>query len=168
MKTKTKNFGLTLVELLVAVALLVILASMVMLAASTSWKAISSEPTKAAINLLDSALQEYYDYYGSFPSYKNVPIDDDTLRRQFHSANLYLRLSLCPDSKKVLETIPDSMIEKVKPTGHTGPGTNFFVFLDSWGTAIDYQYDPNLTFPVIISAGPDKIFGTADDITNKK
>jgi len=48
--------------------------------------------------------------------------------------------------------------------------------IDPWGTTLRYKYydnitlDPHskLTFPVIISAGPDKRFGTADDISSRK
>jgi hypothetical protein len=50
--------------------------------------------------------------------------------------------------------------------------------IDPWGTTLKYDYyyevlippDPRQkrTFPVITSAGPDKQFGTADDISSRK
>jgi hypothetical protein len=58
-----------------------------------------------------------------------------------------------------------------------------FRVIDPWGKTLRYSYyknsqeigsssepDPDSprTFPVIISAGPDKIFGTSDDISTRK
>ncbi len=38
---------------------------------------------------------------------------------------------------------------------------------DAWGTALDYRYVAGENYPELVSAGPDKIFGNADDITNR-
>jgi len=38
---------------------------------------------------------------------------------------------------------------------------------DPWGMVLDYRYVPGDNFPELVSAGPDKIFGTADDINNR-
>ena len=42
---------------------------------------------------------------------------------------------------------------------------------DPWGTLLDYVYEyaggKGDTFPELISAGPDRQFGTADDISSK-
>jgi hypothetical protein len=38
---------------------------------------------------------------------------------------------------------------------------------DPWGTVLDYRYLAGDNFPELVSAGPDKIFGTADDISNR-
>jgi prepilin-type N-terminal cleavage/methylation domain-containing protein len=164
MKTKTKNFGLTLLELLIAVAVLVILVSMVMLAASTSWKALSSGPTKAVLETLDSALQEYQDFTGHFPAEPNsiAALTSYSLPER-HSAYLYWQLNLYPDSKKMLVNISDSFFKTIETT-------TYLEFVDQWGTPIDYRYISGLNnFPVITSAGPDKNFNTAgDNITNKK
>jgi hypothetical protein len=39
---------------------------------------------------------------------------------------------------------------------------------DPWGTPLDYRYEAGENFPELISAGPDRKFGNADDITNRK
>jgi hypothetical protein len=33
---------------------------------------------------------------------------------------------------------------------------------------LEYRYDPRDNFPELISAGPDRIFGNADDVSNRK
>jgi hypothetical protein len=38
---------------------------------------------------------------------------------------------------------------------------------DPWGTLLDYLYVPENTYPKLVSAGPDKVFRTPDDIYNK-
>jgi hypothetical protein len=80
------------------------------------------------------------------------------------SASLYYQLNDIPDSKKILEKIASSQIEMV-----TVANISYPQFIDAWKTPIDYVNDPNLIFPVITSAGPDKDFTkTIDNITNRK
>ena len=50
----------------------------------------------------------------------------------------------------------------LKPTDLNSTGE----MIDSWGTPFRITYGPESTVHVI-SAGPDKIFGTTDDITNQ-
>jgi hypothetical protein len=69
-----------------------------------------------------------------------------------------------PDAKKILEKIADSQITLVEAGGSKYP-----VFIDAWKTVLDYRYVDGMTFPVIISAGPDKDFNTLNDnITNRR
>ena len=56
-----------------------------------------------------------------------------------------------PGSRKILEKISDS------------PGA----IVDPWGRPLDYKYTPGDNYPELLSAGPDRKFGTADDITNR-
>jgi len=67
-------------------------------------------------------------------------------------ASLYDDLHSVPASREICEKIQKSLI---------GSG----VFLDPWGRPL--LYVPGSTFPVLISAGPDGIYNTADDITSK-
>jgi type II secretory pathway pseudopilin PulG len=181
MKVKRKQFGsirqircyitaFTLVEVLIVVALIVVLVSMVLVATSKSWVDKEGQLTKATIALLDTALQEYHDYKGFFPNPNSLPeavFGNDYVLR--HNASLYAQLNFVPDSRKVLGRLPDSQIQIIN--------SDYLIILDAWGKAFDYLYvnngdtvfDPGEnTFPVIISAGPDKKFGSVDDITNKK
>jgi hypothetical protein len=45
---------------------------------------------------------------------------------------------------------------------------NLARFIDPWGMSLRYTYVPAAdTFPKVTSAGPDKEFGTADDILSQ-
>jgi len=111
-----------------------------------------------------------------------------------HDANysgseaLYFFLSRVPESRKTLDKIDKSLI--------TSKGKNkqdmtvtidskeypLFRVIDPWGETLRYSYYDNggenspssepgrsspRAFPVITSAGPDKEFGSADDITSR-
>ncbi len=167
MKIEIKNSGLTLLELLTAMALILIMVSMVLVATQVSWVDTNKKLTESTIALLDSALEDYREYdpcSGSanpllFPEPNYWPAVDFSDPNTRHSASLYQQLNLVPDAKKILEKIADSQITLVN---------NYPVFIDAWKTPLDYRYDAALNnFPVIISAGPDKKFKTTDDITNK-
>jgi prepilin-type N-terminal cleavage/methylation domain-containing protein len=103
---------------------------------------------------------------------------------------LYLLLSKIPASRATLEKIDRSL---VKPNGSVtiaGETSPLIRIVDPWGTTLRYDYcneepplpgetakartdrigrmwDSRRTFPVVISAGPDRIFGTSDDIRSK-
>jgi prepilin-type N-terminal cleavage/methylation domain-containing protein len=180
MKIRINNKGFSLLELLIVIALIAILASMVLMATMGSWTDANTRLTKSTMALLDGALEDYQEYkpYNpddptnlfKFPDpnalsktvdFSSVEHPVETL----HSASLYERINSVPDAKKILERIADSQITLIEATG----GSKHPVFLDAWKTTLNYLYVPGLNnFPVIISAGPDKKFDTADDITNKK
>jgi prepilin-type N-terminal cleavage/methylation domain-containing protein len=111
-----------------------------------------------------------------------------------HDANysgneaMYFFLSRVPESKKALDKIDKSLItgkdENKQDMTVTVGGQLYPLFrvIDSWGKTLRYSYydngkegsspsepDPGSprAFPVITSAGPDKEFGTADDITSR-
>ena len=104
--------------------------------------------------LLEGALEEYYDYWDTFP-------DPNDTSYPTHSAALYGQLAKTPSSKKFLEQLSETLIKNVPDT----PGT--MQIYDPWGTLLDYRYVPGDAFPELVSAGPDRIIGTADDVTNK-
>ncbi len=112
----------------------------------------------------------------------------DTLESPSYSSSevLHFFLSRVPDSRETLDKIDISVLTNLNeagaPIGISIDGEPFSPLLrivDPWGTTLRYDYydetepDPILreesrkTFPVIISAGPDRRFGTADDITNR-
>jgi prepilin-type N-terminal cleavage/methylation domain-containing protein len=100
---------------------------------------------------------------------------------------LYVFLSQLPECRKTLDKIDESLITNLgvdkqpRNISVTYPGgvpkvSPLSRVIDPWGTALKYDYydevtlDPRSrrTFPEIISAGPDKKFGTADDISSRK
>ncbi len=111
----------------------------------------------------------------------------DVLHKPEYSGSevLYFFLSKVPESRKTLDKIDSSLItnlsfDKLPMEIHIAflGGTKVYPLhriIDPWGTTLHYDYynelilDPKSkrTFPVITSAGPDRIFGTADDITSR-
>jgi prepilin-type N-terminal cleavage/methylation domain-containing protein len=112
------------------------------------------------------------------------------------SEALYFVLSQVPDCRATLDKIDKSLLTNKGTDGNpititinfgaTSQTLPFTRIIDPWGTTLRYDYYPDYanytgampyqnyrdsakrTFPVITSAGPDKQFDTADDITNVK
>ena len=102
------------------------------------------------------------------------------------SEALYFFLSRVPECRKTLAKIDRSLITNkgldkqpmnIEVDGRVYP---LLRIIDPWGTTLRYDYyDEELfpdvdrvkrsrkNFPLITAAGPDKQFGTADDITNR-
>jgi len=103
------------------------------------------------------------------------------------SEALYFFLSRVPASRQTLDKIDDSLITnlgsdkrpmEINIVFPSGPKLFPLVrVIDPWGTTLHYDYynemiippDPftKRNFPVIISAGPDRIFRTGDDIASR-
>jgi len=102
---------------------------------------------------------------------------------------LYVFLSQLPECRKTLDRIDESLMTNIgvdkqpRNISVTYPGGVPKIYpllrvIDPWGTALKYDYydevlippDPRQkrTFPVITSAGPDKMFGNTDDISSRK
>jgi prepilin-type N-terminal cleavage/methylation domain-containing protein len=161
METRGYKQGLSLVEMLIVVAIIALLATMVISVASRIDTQTKEKGLDSLFALLDGALEEYKDFQGVFPS---QPVKDFTAVA-IHSENLYKELYSVPASRKVLDKISDSLIQHKVDTGAVPPVPEIY---DPWGTVLDYRYVAGDNFPELVSAGPDKIFGTADDITSKK
>jgi len=157
MKTRRNTYGFTLLEMLIVMTLIVILTSMVIGVASHIDAGIEN-----TFVLLDSALQEYRQFRDKFPE----QLEQNYANAAAHSEHLYNELNSVPDSRSILEKINRSLIEnKYRAAG--APIAASPEIYDLWGTALDYRYTPGENFPLIVSAGPDKKFGTADDIDNR-
>ena len=101
---------------------------------------------------------------------------------------MYLLLSMVPASRKTLDKIDRKLITNLgfdrQPmeitigSGEDAKRHSLLRVIDPWGTTLWYDYyneQGSLTeqikskrsFPLVTSAGPDKKFGTDDDITNR-
>jgi len=104
------------------------------------------------------------------------------------SEALYFFLSKVPESRKTLAKIDSSLITNKDSDGDSmeinvdGKEYSLLRIIDPWGETLRYSYyrneyeplpsnepemDERRNFPVIISAGPDGIFGTDDDIKSR-
>ena len=158
MKSYEYKHGVTLVEILVVVAIIALLASIVIGIAARIDNQSKESGLESTFALLESALQEYREYTGKFPeqpekNFTNAPV---------HSEYLYKELHLIPESREILVKITDSLLKNEYGTAET-PAEIY----DPWGMALDYRYFAGENFPELVSAGPDKIFGTSDDIPNR-
>jgi prepilin-type N-terminal cleavage/methylation domain-containing protein len=110
------------------------------------------------------------------------------------SETLYFFLSRVPESRQTLDRIDRKLVTNLDIDGNhinitIGSGADekvypLFRVIDPWGETLRYDYydekppphspsdiedmeKSRKTFPVITSAGPDKEFGSADDITSR-
>ncbi len=160
MKTRKYKHGLSLVEMLIVVGVIALLTTMVISVASRIDNQSKEKGIESTLALLDGALEEYREYHGAFPQ---QPVKDFT-DVSLHSENLYRELYSIPVSRKILEKINGSLIKHDYDSGAEPPVPEIY---DPWGTPLDYRYEAGENFPELVSAGPDKIFGNADDIKNK-
>ncbi|OHB61176.1 MAG: hypothetical protein A2167_04935 [Planctomycetes bacterium RBG_13_46_10] len=158
MRSHEYKFGTTLIEMVIVVAVIAILVSMVVGVTSRIDKRSKEKGMNNIFTLLGGALQEYYEYTGKFPEQP----EKNFANAAAHSELLLTELRSIPSSRKLLEQINDLFLKNKAGAVDTSPE-----IYDPWGTVLDYIYVKGDTFPKLISAGPDKVFGTADDISSK-
>jgi len=196
MKRNQNTNGLTLVEILVAIAIVALLAAGLYSVGNYIETQSKITLTESTIEMLVTSLTEYRDFYGKFPfeadiSYDRLSLESDvsgTVRAyvndvdQGDSGNhrdeyssieaLCYFLNKCPNSKKIVNSINRSLLTN---KGDTNEEFRIAAYplvrvIDSWGKALRYTYGPGNNFPVITSAGPNKKFGdrgaTADKDPN--
>ena len=143
MKSCEEKSGVTLIEMLIAVAVISILVSLVLAGATRLHNQGSEQLMRSTFGMLDGALQEYYDYYGRFPDPAGQPI---------------IRQSI---SLQILEKVSRKLLR----SGVAGEAPRLY---DPWGTPVYYGYVPGDNFPLLESAGPDRDFDAAgDNIRNR-
>jgi prepilin-type N-terminal cleavage/methylation domain-containing protein len=170
MKTRRYKHGLSLVEMLIVVGVIALLATMVIGVASRIDNQSKEKGVESVFALLEGALEEYKEFQGEFPG---QPVKD-FMGAAAHSEYLYGELYSIPSSRKILEKVSDSLIKnEYSPAGVFLDNTPPEIY-DPWQVnskefrrAIDYIYVAGDNFPRLISAGPDRNFGTADDISNR-
>ncbi|MFC1780695.1 prepilin-type N-terminal cleavage/methylation domain-containing protein [Planctomycetota bacterium] len=144
--------GLTLIEMVVAVGIVAMLAAMIITLAARFDNQAKERELNGTMTLLEDALQEYHQYWETFPDPNQSPY-------LTHSAALYGQLYTTPESRRILELIGESCIKN-----NPDAVDNMPQIYDPWGVVLEYIYSPDDSFPRLISAGPDKVFATADDI----
>jgi prepilin-type N-terminal cleavage/methylation domain-containing protein len=153
--------GVTLVEMLVVVGIIVLLAGMVI----SLVRRVDDQSKEKALNnafaLLKGALQEYYGVTDAFPV--QADLNENSADVIAHAKLLYDSLYSVPASRQVLQQISQVLVKGSVDQAAADPMKVY----DPWGTVIDYRYIAGNNFPELISAGPDKKFDTADDISSK-
>ena len=166
MKKFYSQSGFTLSEVMIVVTILLILAGALVGFGKHLKQQARASLCECTIEVLIAAIEQYHDWHEAFPDPANDPLMSPI-------ENLYDQLYSQPKSCALCEQIEKSL------KGDTD-GDGAFEFLDPWGKPLRYRYlDKNgfpLTFPLVISGGPDGGFGdelpqpvgsAADNISSK-
>ncbi len=135
---------------MVVVVIIMILTVGILTVGAYVKKKAQIDETKNYIQILVSALQEYKNYHeGNFSGFPGNWND------------FFTWLDEAPNCRKILDKIP--------PEKRIVDGDGVIVAVrDAWGTEMRYIDNDPGNFPTIRSAGPDKEFNNADDITSDK
>jgi prepilin-type N-terminal cleavage/methylation domain-containing protein len=167
--TKARDkFGVTLVEMLVVLGIIAVLATIIITLTRAMDTQSKERSTAHAFALLRSALREYYEDTETFPLQPNknyvtstpAEYDELLLRVISHVELLYGELNSAPASRQILKQVDAALVtvDGVSPVPRIS---------DPWGVPLDYIYVDGMQFPELVSAGPDKRFGTNDDISSR-
>ncbi|RKY07207.1 MAG: hypothetical protein DRP56_06125 [Planctomycetota bacterium] len=209
MRCKRRQSGMSLMELLVALAVILILIGTLIGVGSHVKTRANLDLTRAMLETLSTALAKYHSDFGDFPFDTDVDGDGDLdvldIYLQSHleadlggtvspvnslqekdgngdwistasSAALFYFLDKNPSSQTIAAAVPNSLITNKDDSGaaiqftFTAPPNNMIDlprYIDPWKISIRYEYLTGTAFPVLTSAGPDKVFDTPDDITSK-
>lgn len=149
------NSGVTLVEILVVLGIIMALSGLVITVTLRVDSQSKENAVHSAFTVINGALREYYEVRGQFPPQaQRSPVD-----ALAHMMGLYAELRSVPAARQVLDKLDPSLVK--------GELAGAWSIRDPWGTVMDYLYVPGNTFPELISAGPDKQFGTGDDVSSK-
>ena len=166
MKSCENKTAVTLIEMLIVLAVIMLLATLALGIAGVLHRQSNERLTQWTFKLLDEALQQYYDYKGYFPPQPDDNPGDDTDESviQGHSNDLYDALYDARDNR-----VPAcrKILMQVKENDRADIALQHRVY-DAWGSVIDYRYKAGWAFPELISPGPDKKLGTADDMSSKR
>jgi hypothetical protein len=113
----------------------------------------------SAFSLLSTSLREYYEFRDVFPQQP----ERNSTNALAHIEVMMQELRSVPDARKVLDQLNPALVKSQAGLADVPE------LRDPWGTVLDYVYDRAAgdNFPELISAGPDRQFGTGDDISSK-
>ena len=190
--------GLTLAEILVAITIIAILAAGLYSVSNYIEKQAQTKLTESTIEILSTAIEQYYDFYGKFPFQADKNYGEPNLQTDTNgvvvdktgvslsdyndiyasSEALYYFLNKFPAGKEIVGSLRSSLL-----TNKDYKGTEYFIrfigdttntryplihIIDSWTYPLRYTYTSGNNFPLIESAGPDKDFNTPADNISSK
>ncbi len=174
--------GFTLVEVLIVVGIVALLVAGLVGVSGYLETQRDTVLTEKSVELLSTAVAEFYDITGHFPidswgvrdtspgcriAGATAPGDDPS-----SDELLYLQLSILPQTRGIIGDLPGKLLaaphNNITVQLAHDPGTNtphLRAIVDPWGTPLDYNTSSGSA--VIRSHGPDGPSGsTEDDITN--
>jgi type II secretory pathway pseudopilin PulG len=172
-----------MLEVLTVIAIIAVLVSLVLGLGKRIKTQAREDFCKSGINIINSALQEYYDQYTWFPFTADFAFDqtdlDAMLNTEFgggsitgavedtyaSSEALFYNLDQkCPNSRKLIDKLAVSLTAGGRQYDDGTDLHDLVRFVDPWGNALRYMYSAGDVFPVVVSAGADGFFGTSDDL----
>jgi len=150
--------------MLVVLAIIILLATMVYKATSGLGNRSQERRQQKAFVMLESALDEYYEVKGRFPVSKPLSAYSgaDSDWRRDNVELLYEELHGVPSARALLLKLAPKQLDRWQ-----GAQNVIHQIYDVWGTVLSYEWTEGSAYPILISAGPDKTFATADDLTNR-
>ena len=155
--------GVTLVEMLVVLTIITVLVTMVYKATSGLGNQSQERRQRKAFVMLDSALEEYYEAKNQFPMSKPLAdYSNDSDWRRDNVEILYEELYSIPSARSLLLKLAPKQLDPWR-----GAQNAVHLIYDVWGTELSYEWIQGNAFPILISAGPDKVFASVDDVSNR-
>ena len=170
-------------EVLTAVAIIAVLVSLVLGLGKRIKVQAQERLCKSAIDIISSALEQYYDQYTDFPftadpAFGQMELDllldtefgggsiAGTVEDTYASSEaLYYYLDKkCPNSRKLIDKLAVSLTAGGRKYVASTDELDLVRFVDPWGRSLRYTYSAGDVFPVVVSAGVDGDFDTDDDI----
>jgi prepilin-type N-terminal cleavage/methylation domain-containing protein len=189
-----KQKAFTLIEVMIVMAVILILAGAMLTGGKYLKVRAERQLTQSAIEIIVTAMEQYYEQTKSFPPMINnetelqavlsassvTVVGGGTLQNEFwRSSSAYYLLTRVPQSKAILESLSERLVSgkasnnirvqlEIQMAASEPVKTYDWVcWVDAWGQLFRYTYSAGDVFPAITSAGPDKQFGTDDDLSSK-
>lgn len=170
MRHKKHKPGVTLIEILVAVAVIVIMAGVLWKMGRGLESQGMVQRQKEAFTILDSALQAYYEEAGAFPEVLREDVQDELSWAQASTEFVWQSLLAVPESRFAAERLSSELLKNnyVSPEASNRDWPEIY---DVWGRPVEYVWDVEMAFPLLRSRGPNGSYEDpnelADDITNR-
>ncbi len=182
--------GFTLIEVLVVIAIIAIVGFGAVTIAQSVIEKTKVSKTETVIRTLVAVLEQYQIETGGYPQstyVSNITLNDNSIinfncgYKGPNIATMYNELSQNLKCRPMLEGLPQDCVIPLENCDWDGSGTiesiekTIVAIVDGWhaedeGNDIPLTYTNrgNGNFPVIRSAGKDRIFNTADDIISSE
>ena len=170
----SRSQGFTLIELLVVIGIIALLAAILLPVVQGVFKRADVLKAKNEVSELRKAVESYFNTYGKLP-YRTKPSDQKTRVSGTQSQDIVKTLTALDNVTNPREKIFLELKTIFKDGTMKDPwGTQYAMYfdVDLNGTMDTLQADgtwstttSTATRSIVVSAGPNAVFGDADDIT---
>ena len=190
---KRRQSGFTLLELVVVITTILILTGALLGVGKYLTIRASVQLCQSQIEVICTALEQYYADNGTFPFVADTTYDQTAMEADLDGAVVpatafnslepaaisstaaFYFLDQSSNSRKIIEALSGDLLTNKDTAGidiriiltASGETVDLPRFVDPWEMSLRYEYADGAAFPILTSAGPDKLFGTADDIKSQ-